>query len=442
MVLLCFPTLVLVQVPSPPPAPPPPPWTGEMDPCLSAYDGTGIDCGAQLLGLGYVVLGEFGHLVPSRFGGQCLSTKAAMRAAGWVTNFVNLEHPAFSRQLEGQVQFFTGNNADGGYGASSASLYHRLPRGQLDVLVAACAGVNNACSINITSDAGAEIHHMPACSLQAPGAYNVVHKYSVDTSGSDENFIDIYERGGSACEVAYVLVKQTGTVPTPAPPPPPADPANTFCGDAACAAILLADGWIVLTEFGTIERFGASPGNPPLFASNNMATHYVALQQAKEACWAVRMNAVNNPYFTTLTNVTTSFFANTVLYTPEDYSQQTLPSSIATLPAANGFISHALPTDGPYELLVAWAGSSTATTQCASAPCPHTHPDPHARVPSPRDATCAPPSTSHHASHAPPPPTASLYCLPTTCGLACPRPLRDRHAPRGRRRGYDGLPVL
>ena len=50
--------------------------------------------------------------------------------------------------------------------------------------------------------------------------------------------------------------------PSPPPPslpphsPPPFAPGARYCADATCGAALVADGWRVLSEWGSIDRFG------------------------------------------------------------------------------------------------------------------------------------------------------------------------------------------
>ena len=44
--------------------------------------------------------------------------------------------------------------------------------------------------------------------------------------------------------------------PSPPPLPPTAPPGGAYCADATCGAALLSDGWKVLSEWGTVDRFG------------------------------------------------------------------------------------------------------------------------------------------------------------------------------------------
>ena len=98
-----------------------------MDFCGLAPEGQGAtrndgtpNCGYMLTKqLGYMPFAEFGSIDPSRFGGESLNTKRALRHAGWVTDFNNLNHPSFWRRHPATIQFY--------YHLAKGSMYHKLP---------------------------------------------------------------------------------------------------------------------------------------------------------------------------------------------------------------------------------------------------------------------------------------------------------------------------
>ena len=63
--------------------------------------------------------------------------------------------------------------------------------------------------------------------------------------------------GGTALPIKCATVQSPSSPPQP--PPPPLAPWAVYCNSPACGDALLAAGWRVLGEWGTLARFGAPP---------------------------------------------------------------------------------------------------------------------------------------------------------------------------------------
>lgn len=320
------------------PPPPPPPFNSELDYCGGSHVGATVDCGSELLGMGWNVLDEFGTLSPSRFGGPTIYSTREMRTAGWVTDVNAFNHPTWTREpFDSRVQFFTSLNDGGG-------VRRRLPCCGMFELLVAFSGSN--CYATVTDDAG---------QTEAHGADAQVTKFTYTSSSHDAAMLSIQEIGGHFCYLSYVLVKPVGasSMPPPLPPPPPEPHApERYCADSSCGAELISQGWNVLTEFGNMARFGSSPGNPP---SSSSKPDYPGSIIVLDACWHVGVNHIDNPYFGYLSPHSTSFYGNSNYY--NTWSSETEPDRVAADTMSTGWISHSLPSDGVYELLVGWAGN-------------------------------------------------------------------------------------
>ena len=123
--------------------------------------------------------------------------------------------------------------------------------------------------------------------------------------------------------------------PSPSPPHPASPPFSfapaTYCAGVTCADAALAVGWNVVTEFGTLNRFGVGTANTK-----------AAMDSDGWTFWPDEMVAFNGVTF----------------YGADDCTQ------IFRYGAASNFeVVHELPSPGSYELAVAWGVVSTNTTQ-------------------------------------------------------------------------------
>ena len=124
-----------------------------------------------------------------------------------------------------------------------------------DELVVSYAGYSHECELYVYDSSGTQVFYEARegdDTSSVPDPTTV----SLDVSAGPHT-IRFAEPDTDICWTMYVLY--SGTLP-PAPPtaPAPAPPGGVYCGDSTCGAQLLADGWSVLAEWGTLSpsRFG------------------------------------------------------------------------------------------------------------------------------------------------------------------------------------------
>ena len=134
-----------------------------------------------------------------------------------------------------------------------------LPQGTTDI-VAAYAGYEHTCNLRLYAANGTELYSEPrnegaTSGVPAPAVL------SIDPSWhSGGPALLQFDESSDWCYTMYVLVR--GNWPPsspPQPPPPPLAPWAVYCNSPACGDALLAAGWRVLGEWGTLARFGAPP---------------------------------------------------------------------------------------------------------------------------------------------------------------------------------------
>jgi len=249
------------SLPSPPSVPPAP---------GSTYCGDAT-CGDALLRAGWQVLSEWGTV--NRFNESLLvDSHDDFLSKGWSV-------PTNDGLVQANYFNYNGFDTDPQVTqwfallSPNAAYEHDIPVGTTSVVVAFAGGtsIGYRCTMSIYDKSGTEVYTR---TRQGEGfsPFPDPDVVAVDTTAGPAR-IRFEEPGVDICWTAYVLYytpsppsppppSQPPPLPPPLPPPPspppPYPPGGLYCGDSTCGAALKSDGWKVLSEWGSVDRFGES----------------------------------------------------------------------------------------------------------------------------------------------------------------------------------------
>ena len=261
--------------PEAPPAPPAPPLPPFAPGGLYCADAT---CGARLLSDGWKVLSEWGSV--DRFGKGLIASHADFVAKGWFVpsdGSVAADMFNFSDyDRDSQVTSWFAN------GSPQAAYEHYIPVGTTRIAMAFAGSSSSqgnrfgksssfSCTASIHDHAGVLVYNRTRQN-EGFSPFPDPDVIAVNTSVGAAR-IRFVENGVSLCWTAYVLYDGPDFAPpspplppavpsppfpppSPPPAPPPFAPGGLYCADATCGARLLSDGWKVLSEWGSVDRFG------------------------------------------------------------------------------------------------------------------------------------------------------------------------------------------